>query len=108
MGVAIIISRDDSLRERLGLKPLKWVDSPEAFESALVEGFESALVDVCTDCGCDRDIADIVRACREQGHARLVIAFLSGCGGDAAIRAHLAGADRVIPIELLENELEGL
>ena len=108
MSGSIIISRDASLRERLGDTPLTWVDSPEAFEAALAEGFEFALVDVCTDCGCDRDVADIVRACREQGKARTVVAFLSGCGGDSAIRAHLAGADRVIPVNLLDTELEKL
>ena len=108
MSHAIIISRDEELRARLGHAPLTWIDSPEAFEAALAEGFEFALVDVCTDCGCDRDIADIVRACRERGQARRVVAFLSGCGGDAAIRAHLAGADRVIPVNLIEGELEGL
>ena len=88
MSGAIIISRDEDLRAQLGDAPLTWVDSPEAFEAALTEGFDFALVDVCTDCGChDRDIADIVRACREMGNARTVVAFLSGCGGDSAIRA---------------------
>jgi hypothetical protein len=37
-----------------------------------------------------------------------VIAFLSACGGDAAILAHLAGADRVIPVDQLEDELGDL
>ena len=54
------------------------------------------------------EVQAVVRACREQGKARRVVAFLSGCGGDAAIRAHLAGADRVIPVDQLEGELEGL
>ena len=49
-----------------------------------------------------------MRACREMGKARTVVAFLTGCGGDSAIRAHLAGADRVIPANLLEGEFEGL
>jgi hypothetical protein len=107
MNRTVIISRDEALREKLSALPLVWIDSPEAFESALADGFDRALVDVCTDCGCqERDVADIVRACREQGRARRVIAFLSGCGGDSAIRAHLAGADRVIPANLLEDEIE--
>ena len=108
MNKAVIISRDEELRARMPDARVVWIDSPEQFESALAEGFNLALFDVCTDCGCDRDVGDIVRACREQGKARRVIAFLSGCGGDAAIRAHLAGADRVIPVDQLEGELEGL
>lgn len=109
MDRTVIISRDEALREKLSAMPLVWIDSPEAFESALAEGFDRALVDVCTDCGCqERDIADIVRACREMGKARTVVAFLTGCGGDSAIRAHLAGADRVIPANLLDTEFEGL
>jgi hypothetical protein len=109
MSGAIIISRDEELRAQLADTPLRWIDSPQAFETALAEGFEFALVDVCTDCGCqDRDVADIVRACRELGRARTVVAFLSGCGGDSAIRAHLAGADRVIPANLIDTELEAL
>jgi DNA-binding response OmpR family regulator len=109
MSGAIIISRDENLRAKLSEAPLTWVDSPDAFEAALEAGFDFALVDVCTDCGCpDRDVADIVRACRELGKARTVVAFLSGCGGDSAIRAHLAGADRVIPANLIDGELEQL
>ena len=109
MSGAVIISRDEKLRAQLSDAPLIWVDSPEAFEAALAQGFDFALVDVCTDCGChNRDVADIVRACREQGKARTVVAFLSGCGGDSAIRAHLAGADRVIPANLIDGELEKL
>jgi hypothetical protein len=109
MSGAVIISRDKELRAQLSDAPLTWVDSPQAFEAALAEGFDFALVDVCTDCGCqNRDVADIVRACREQGKARTVVAFLSGCGGDSAIRAHLAGADRVIPANLIDGELEKL
>ena len=109
MSQAVIISRDDALHERMQNARVVWVDSPEKFEAALEEGFDLALVDVCTDCGCqERDIADIVRACREMGKARTVVAFLSGCGGDSAIRAHLAGADRVIPANLLDGELEKL
>ena len=109
MNRAVIISRDEDLRAWLGNDRLTWIDSPEAFEAALSEGFDFALVDVCTDCGCqERDAADIVRACREQGRARTVIAFLSGCGGDSAIRAHLAGADRVIPASMIPDELEAL
>jgi hypothetical protein len=108
MDRTIIISRDDELRAKLSSAPVVWIDSPEAFESALAEGFSRALVDVCTDCGCqERDVADIVRACREMGKARTVVAFLTGCGGDSAIRAHLAGADRVIPANLLEDEIAG-
>jgi hypothetical protein len=107
MSQAVIISRDDALHERMQNARVVWVDSPEKFEAALEEGFDLALVDVCTDCGCDHDVAEIVRECRTTGKAQRVVAFLTGCGGDAAVRAHLAGADRVIPVDQLEDELEG-
>jgi hypothetical protein len=106
MHQVIIISRDPGLRQRIPDPRLVWIDSPDAFESALGEGVGLALVDVCLDCG--RDVADIVRECRDRGRARRVVAFLSGCGGDAAIRAHLAGADRIIPVDQVEDELAGL
>ena len=46
------------------------------------------LIDVCLDCG--RDVAEIVRDCRERGKARRVVAFLSGCAGEAAIKARVS------------------
>lgn len=106
MHEAVIISRDEELRQRIRGARIQWISDPDAFEAAMSEGIGLALVDVCLDCG--RDAAGIVRDCRERGRAGRVVAFLSGCGGDAAIRAHLAGADRVIPIDQLENELSGL
>lgn len=102
---AVIISRDAGLRQRIQRPGVDWVGDPEQFEVAVKEGFSLALVDVCD---CEGDIGSIVRDCRERGEARSVIAFLSECGGDAAIRAHLAGADRVIPVAQLEDELPGL
>lgn len=105
MHEAVIISRDPELRQRIPGTRISWVSTPETFEAALDEGIGIALVDVCEDCG--RDVADIVRDCRERGRARRVVAFLTGCAGDAAIRAHLAGADRVVPVDQLEDELAG-
>lgn len=106
MHEAVIISRDAGLRQRIPDPRITWVDTPEAFESALGEGMGLALVDVCLDCG--REVGEIVRDCRERGQARCVVAFLSGCGGEAAIRAHLAGADRVIAAAQIDDELAAL
>lgn len=106
MHEAVIISRDEALRQRIRSARIQWVSDADAFEAAVVEGIGLALVDVCLDCG--RDVGEIVRDCRERGRAGRVVAFLSGCGGDAAVRAHLAGADRVIPVDQLEDELSGL
>ena len=106
MTEAVIISRDAALRQRIQSPRVSWVENPEEFESAIEQGFNLVLIDVCLDCG--RDVAEIVRDCRERGKARRVVAFLSGCAGEAAIKAHLAGADRVIPVDQLEAELTGL
>lgn len=104
MHEAVIFTRDASLRERIRDPRIDWVDDPDQFETTLAEGLGLAMVDVCMDCA-DCDVAAIVRDCRDRGGARRVIAFLTACGGDAAIRAHLAGADRVIPLSQLEDEL---
>jgi len=106
MTEVVIISRDAALRQRIQSPRVSWVENPEEFESAIKQGFSLVLIDVCLDCG--RDVAEIVRDCRERGKARRVVAFLSGCAGEAAIKAHLAGADRVIPVDQLEDELTGL
>ena len=105
MTEAVIISRDAALRQRIQDPHVDWVENPEEFELAIGRGFDLVLIDVCLDCG--RDVAEIVRDCRERGHARRVVAFLSGCAGEAAIKAHLAGADRVIPVGQVEDELAG-
>lgn len=109
MPEAVIISRDPTLRQRIQGAAVHWVVNPGEFERALDAGFRLALVDIC-NCGGDflGDIAAVVHQCRERGQARVVIGFLSRCGGDAAIQAHLAGADRVIPVDQLEAELPAL
>ncbi len=106
MTEAVIISRDAALRQRIQDPHVVWVENPEEFELAIHNGFTLALIDICLDYG--RDVAEIVRDCRERGKARCVVAFLSGCAGETAIKAHLAGADRVIPVSQIEDELAGL
>jgi hypothetical protein len=103
MTAALIVSGDGELRNRLESLDVSWATNPEEFDRALETGIEIALIDVCLDCG--RDVGELVRACRDRGGARRVVAFLSSCAGENAIRAHLAGADRVIPLDQIETEL---
>ena len=55
----------------------------------------------------EQDLVECIRRCKQHG-APSVIAFLHERAGEIAIRAHLAGADRVIPQTQLEDELEVL
>jgi hypothetical protein len=106
MTEVVIISRDAALRQRIQSPRISWVQNPAEFELAIERGLNLVLIDVCLDCG--PDIAKIVHDCRKRGNAHRVVAFLSGCAGEDAIKAHLAGADRVIPVDQLEDELTGL
>ncbi len=104
-----ILSRDDDLRRRVAQldpdRPPQWIGSCDELERALRLAPERVLVDL--NIHWDRDIAECIAAVRERG-AREIVAFLHEREGDIAIRAHLAGAHRVIPQTQLEDELEEL
>ncbi|RKZ12133.1 hypothetical protein DRQ53_07785 [bacterium] len=102
MSDAVIISCDTALRQKIPGADVRWVETREQFEAALGEGFAFALVDVCS---CQEDVAQVIRDCRERANAHRIVAFLSECAGDDAIRAHIAGADRIISVDQLEEEL---
>lgn len=110
MSTTVIISRDDSLRARVALHAgagsVVWVDSCHALEDALTLAMGRVLVDLNVQW--EQDIAACIQRCKTEGRARSVVAFLHERTGDVAIRAHLAGADRVISQSQLENEMDEL
>ena len=108
MTTTVIISRDDALRaraEELAADRITWVDDCAGLESAVSLAVGRVLVDLNVEW--ERDLAHCIGECKKRG-ATSVIAFLHEHAGEMAIRAHLAGADRVIPQSQLEEELEAL
>lgn len=106
MATTVIISRDEGLRARarsLDENAVTWVDDCSALESALSVAVGVVLVDLNIEW--ERDLADCIAQCKKHG-ASTVIAFLHEHAGEIAIRAHLAGADRVIPQNQLEDEFD--
>lgn len=107
MSRTVIISRDEELRVRaraLGEDTVTWVDDCAALESALSLPVHQVLVDLNIEW--DQDLAHCIAECKERG-ASTVIAFLhERTARDLAIRAHVAGADRVIPQNQLEEEFD--
>lgn len=110
MSTTVIISRDDALRARIARRPgagaVVWVNDCDALEEALSLAMGRVLVDL--NVHWEQDIAECIRRCKSEGHARSVVAFLHERTGDVAIRAHLAGADRVISQAQLETEIDDL
>ena len=105
MATTVIISRDAGLREKaLHVQggPVTWVDDCAGLEAALSVPVGRVLVDLNVEW--ERDLASCIAQCKAHG-ATSVIAFLHERAGELAIRAHLAGADRVIPQSQLEAEL---
>ena len=108
MGTTVIISRDEALHARaLGIagEDLRWVTDCAALEAALSLPVHRVLVDLNVEW--EKSLSDCIRQCKEHG-ATDVVAFLHEHAGESAIRAHLAGASRVIPQSQLEDELEAL
>lgn len=107
METTVIISRDDALRARARAfdDAVTWVDDCAALESALTLPVRQVLVDLNIEW--EKDLAYCISECKQRG-AATVIAFLHEHAGEMAIRAHLAGADRVIPQNQLEDEFEAL
>lgn len=110
MSTTVIISRDSALRARVaqhaGAATVVWVDDCRALEQALSLRIGRVLVDLNVQW--EQDIAACIRRCKDEGGARSVVAFLHERTGDVAIRARLAGADRVIPQIQLEAEIDEL
>ena len=110
MSTTVIISKDASLRARIAQHAragsVVWVDDCRALEAALSLAMGRVLVDLNVQW--EQDIAECIRRCKQEGHAQSVVAFLHERTGDVAIRAHLAGADRVIPQQQLESEIDEL
>lgn len=108
MSTTVIISRDEALHTRaLGIAgdDLRWVTDCTALEAALSLPVRRVLVDLNVEW--EKDLASCIRQCKDLG-ATDVVAFLHEHAGERAIRAHLAGASRVIPQSQLEDELEAL
>lgn len=109
MATTMIVSRDPVLRRRvqtLGRSArVVWVEDCEALEQALSLAPERVLVDL--NVKWPRDVAECIAQCRAHG-ASSIVAFLHEHAGELAIRARLAGADRVIPQNQLEDELAAL
>ena len=103
----MIISRDAALKARaLQEAPSTlWVDTCAGLEAALKVPPRQVLVDLNVEW--EQDITECIAHCRKSGAAS-VIAFLHVVSGELAIRAHIAGADRVIPQNQLEDELVDL
>ncbi len=108
MATTVIISRDPELHDfadRSGSRDLTWVGTCADLDAALSLPIARVLVDLNVEW--DEDLTRCITRCKELG-VKSVIAFLHERKGDVAIRAHLAGADRVISQEQLEKEWERL
>jgi len=107
MARTVIISRDAAILSRvneLDEGTVTWVEDCASLESALSLAVQQVIVDLNIEW--DRDLAHCITECKERG-ASSVIAFLhERTPGDLAIRAHVAGADRVIPQSQLEDEFD--
>ena len=110
MASIVIISRDETLRARVaghaGGAGVHWVDDCDALDQALSLPMHRVIVDL--NVAWPQDITTCIRRCRDEGGAREIVAFLHERSGDVAIRAHLAGADRVIPQSQFESEIDDL
>ncbi|HKK70917.1 MAG TPA: hypothetical protein VKA86_06850 [Candidatus Krumholzibacteria bacterium] len=108
MATTVIISRDPELHAfaaRSVPGDLTWVENCADLDSALSLAVTRVLVDLNVEW--EEDLTGCIARCKERG-VKSVVAFLHERKGDVAIRAHLAGADRVISQAQLEKEWEHL
>jgi DNA-binding NtrC family response regulator len=113
MPLTVVISRDPALRETIegicaqGGGRVEWVESCADLRGRPSLHPAHLLVDLNVRWAAE-DVLGCISRCKAQHPGSKVIAFLHEYAGDLAVRARLAGADRVIPQNQLERELPDL
>ena len=110
MPTTVVVSRDPGLRQRVESVArtrsidVTWVEDESMLESAF--GLQPWRVLVDLNVPWSGDVVHCIERCRAAHEGVVIIAFLHEFAGERAIRARIAGANRVIPQRQLENELE--
>ena len=107
----LVVTHDASLRDRVQRiadktsAEIMWVENDESLATAFNLHPKRVLVDLNVPWP-GVDIVSCIANCRQQHEGVMIVAFLHEQAGELAIRASLAGADRIIPQDQLEAELE--